>query len=843
MRQRKPFFAKWFPALAAVVLTITLAAGTGYGQKALGQGKVKTGIAEQAKILSKDHPRLRAALLAHQRHALKLMDVLGVVGTGVGIGPEGDPVLKVFTSRAGIQNIPEVLDDIPVMTKVTGRFYARENPAGRFPRPVPIGVSTGHPDITAGTIGARVKDQDGVYALSNNHVYAAVNSASLGDPALQPGPYDGGRVSGDVIGTLDAYVPLNFCSVFWIWLICQDVNTVDAAIARCTPETLGYATLSSDLDGNPGYGTPSETIYGDSNGDGYFDDKGSLLGLKVKKFGRTTGMTHGEISAIDATVNVCYDDTCSLIARFEDQIIISPGSFSGGGDSGSLIVTDDDENQPVALLFAGSDTETIANRIDLVLNSFGVTIDSGPQAALESIDVSGESDKVEIGRTVKFTATGTYDDGSTTEITTDVTWASSNTDVAIINSTGLATGIAEGTTNITATLNTITSSPVQLEVTESTIALQSITISPDNPSIEKGQTLRFTATGTYSDGSMEDITSSVQWLSLDENVATIDTTGLATGVSEGTVSITASFGDLSGETTLQVKEVGLHLEFGKTRATSAGLTRVSLEYDFGNEMVVVCAVNYDKSLPMPVVPHVLNASGKSFDVILVRAVGWDFETCIADVHWMVVKEGTYTVNDQGIKMEAGKFQSSRTDGIGSWVGDRIYPIQTYSHPVVLGQVMSLNSYDYTWDFELWSVFWARGSSYANPPNSSNIYIGKHSGQDYRVRATETLGYVIIEAGSGTIGNLNYKAGLTSDIIKGVGDKPPYRYSVSGISNPANAVAILSSAAMDGGDGGWPILYGTNPITSSGLNLAIDEDWAIDYERRHSTEQAGYMVLE
>ena len=91
--------------------------------------------------------------------------------------------------------------------------------------------------------------------------------------------------------------------------------------------------------------------------------------------------------------------------------------------------------------------------------------------------------------------------------------------------------------------------------------------------------------------------------------------------------------------------------------------------------------------------------------------------------------------------------------------------------------------------------------------------------------------------------MNYKAGLTSDIIKGVGDKPPYRYSVSGISNPANAVAILSSAAMDGGDGGWPILYGTNPITSSGLNLAIDEDWAIDYERRHSTEQAGYMVLE
>ena len=85
--------------------------------------------------------------------------------------------------------------------------------------------------------------------------------------------------------------------------------------------------------------------------------------------------------------------------------------------------------------------------------------------------------------------------------------------------------------------------------------------------------------------------------------------------------------------------------------------------------------------------------------------------------------------------------------------------------------------------------------------------------------------------------------LTRFFIRSVGDAPPYKYSVSGITNPTGAAAILSSAAMDGGDGGWPILCGTNTVTSTGLNLAIDEDWAIKYERKHTTEQASYLILE
>src|SRR5260370_36078182 len=142
-------------------------------------------------------------------------------------------------------------------------------------------------------------------------------------------------------------------------------------------------------------------MYGGGNGDGLFDDVNALLGLNVQKYGRTTHLTHGQITGVNATVTVCYDNACLKSARYGDQLIISPGGFSGGGDSGSLIVTDDANLKPVALLFAGSATVTIANRIDLVLLRFGVTIDGfappppGPLTDLAVTSVSGPSAAVQ----------------------------------------------------------------------------------------------------------------------------------------------------------------------------------------------------------------------------------------------------------------------------------------------------------------------------------------------------------------------------------------------------------------------------------------------------------------
>jgi hypothetical protein len=318
--------------------------------------------------------RFRAAAAVQDRHAERLKRIPGVVGIGTGIGADGHPVIRVFTRRAGIPGIPQSLDGVPVRVKVTGMFIAFSDPAARFDRPVPIGVSTGHPDITAGTIGARVVDGGGnVYALSNNHVYANQNDARIGDSALQPGPYDGGSYPTDAIGVLYDYEPIDF-SLF-------GSNTMDAAIVSTTTDQLGVATLLE------GYGTPNSSIFDDLDADGHFDNENDLLDLPVQKFGRTTGLTHGIVTEINVTTAVCYANCSSqffaVLAWFDDQISISginTEAFSLGGDSGSLVVTDDENKYPVGLLFAGSSTTTLANRIDLVLDRFGVRIDNSEQS-------------------------------------------------------------------------------------------------------------------------------------------------------------------------------------------------------------------------------------------------------------------------------------------------------------------------------------------------------------------------------------------------------------------------------------------------------------------------------
>jgi len=99
--------------------------------------------------------------------------------------------------------------------------------------------------------------------------------------------------------------------------------------------------------------------------------------MAVQKYGRTTGHTVGRVTGINATLNVNYR---TGTARFTGQIVISGEGFSTGGDSGSLVVTKGllmADRRPVGLLFAGSNTNTVANPIELVLDRFGVTIDGG----------------------------------------------------------------------------------------------------------------------------------------------------------------------------------------------------------------------------------------------------------------------------------------------------------------------------------------------------------------------------------------------------------------------------------------------------------------------------------
>lgn len=317
-------------------------------------------------------PGLARAIAAQEAHTDRLLASPGVIGTAVGLGADGRPVVKIYTESARVPGLPHRLDGVPVEVEVTGEFVAQGH---SLTRPAPIGASSGSERLiifrgqlycTVGTLGARVKDATNVYALSNAHVYALQGSETQGtvqvglngDRMLQPGRVDmtaqacGSQHEIDtaVIGQLWDYEPIVFSR--------KANNTIDAAIALVSIDKVGAATPAG------GYGTPSPTTLP------------ATLNLPVKKYGRTTGPTTGTVTGVNATVMIKYDKGQT---RFIQQVIIqgSGGSFSAAGDSGSLIVTGD-ENHPVALLFAGSASTTIGNPIDLVLSAFGVAIDGGP---------------------------------------------------------------------------------------------------------------------------------------------------------------------------------------------------------------------------------------------------------------------------------------------------------------------------------------------------------------------------------------------------------------------------------------------------------------------------------
>lgn len=313
---------------------------------------------------------LTTALTVQDQHTDRLLGIDGVVGTATGLSADGEPAVLIFTLRPGVAGIPPSLEGIPVVVRVTGPFLALHHRPGhgggpggpgggapepsttdRWPRPVPIGISTGNAgECSAGTLGARVRSGASVFALSNNHVYALENQAPIGSNVLQPGRFDTNCATdpNDVIGQLHDFEPIVFSSTA--------NNTVDAAIASTTTANLGNATPAD------GYGVPKSAIVS------------AALDQPVQKYGRTTQLTKGVVTGVNATVKVGYS---SGTARFVDQIIVQAiKPFIKPGDSGSLLVTDPGRN-PVGLLFAGDNSGkfAVANRIDLVLQVFNVTMD------------------------------------------------------------------------------------------------------------------------------------------------------------------------------------------------------------------------------------------------------------------------------------------------------------------------------------------------------------------------------------------------------------------------------------------------------------------------------------
>ena len=284
---------------------------------------------------------------------------------GVGIGPKErkkklteDIALKFFvrakkeTGLSPGERLPKTYNKI--VTDVVQMAPLRAN--GPFTQRVRPGVGgcsgcVAVKDlIYTGTLGLGMRGYGGLsdrtLILSNNHVLANENRAKVGDPVIQPGSLDGGdpKRTEDVIGTLYDYVPLKFGQY---GTNNPPVNKVDAACALVN--RFGDFTREIFWVGYPTGWRSRANIENDvANGP-----------VKVQKTGRTTGYTTGEISAVDFDGWVGYDRGD---AYFEDQMIITPGSFSNPGDSGSCIL-DMNENI-IGLLFAGSATHTIANFIE-----------------------------------------------------------------------------------------------------------------------------------------------------------------------------------------------------------------------------------------------------------------------------------------------------------------------------------------------------------------------------------------------------------------------------------------------------------------------------------------------
>ncbi len=321
--------------------------------------------------------------------APKLMRKSNVVGVGVGYKERSGQrteelcvvaLVRVKVPKAGLlpeDLVPERLEGITTDVVQVGQLTALQARTDRW-RPAPGGVSIGHYQVTAGTLGSVVRDAASGerLILSNNHVLANSNQATLGDPILQPGAIDGGNTSTDTIAELLRFVPIDFnlappsCSIasgvagaanFVAGLLGskhrlravmedpQAVNQVDAALARPRDPN---DVLREILD----VGEVSGTLEAE-------------LGMAVRKSGRTTAFTTGQITVLDASVSVSYGE--NRTAQFEGQLVSGP--MSQGGDSGSLLVAGD-SLQAVGLLFAGSTQATIFNPISAVLQQLQIEI-------------------------------------------------------------------------------------------------------------------------------------------------------------------------------------------------------------------------------------------------------------------------------------------------------------------------------------------------------------------------------------------------------------------------------------------------------------------------------------
>src|SRR5208282_2124273 len=231
--------------------------------------------------------------------------------------------------------------------------------------PIKLGTSGGNINdangnyCCSGTLGSLVTRNGTLYILSNNHVLAKSDTGIAGDPITQPGLIEVNcqSTSTHTVANLSEFFNLQT----------GPIPKIDAALAQAVSgavDTSGNILLlgSTLTNGIPNPGPPTS-----GTGLTPVQATGTPYNGAVAKSGRTTGLTCSTIIGTNVASSVdyyahCGDTNAAFTVNYTDLISVNGGDFSATGDSGSLIVTQDTA-EAVALLFAGSDTDTVGNPI------------------------------------------------------------------------------------------------------------------------------------------------------------------------------------------------------------------------------------------------------------------------------------------------------------------------------------------------------------------------------------------------------------------------------------------------------------------------------------------------
>ncbi|GAB4513192.1 MAG: hypothetical protein OHK0046_13750 [Anaerolineae bacterium] len=361
-----------------------------------------------------------------QMQALLLV-LPNVVGVAVGYKESNgvlttEPSLVVLVQQkkplAGLteeQQVPREINGVPTDVREVGYIQAQQtDPRSRFRPIIPSGVSIGHYKVTAGTLGAMVRDRTTGerLLLSNNHVLANSNEAMQGDDILQPGATDGGQRPSDVVAKLERFIALRYvedaeepaptptpspgngnapsgCDIVDVLVGMSNLfasasgsgkrvaatsasGAASSSAAVPAPQAAAQATERTNLV-DAALGRPiNPDMFSDEilNIGVITGTKPPALEMQVRKMGRTTGLTRSRVTLLNATINVAYNTSQGArTARFTGQVICDP--MSQGGDSGSLVV-DANSQSAVGLLFAGSPLATLFTPIDVVANALNI---------------------------------------------------------------------------------------------------------------------------------------------------------------------------------------------------------------------------------------------------------------------------------------------------------------------------------------------------------------------------------------------------------------------------------------------------------------------------------------